>query len=75
MSMDDAVALFQRFDLNGNGTLGFDELREFPGDQLTSRAFEVQIAIFIYHGKPYIILHHFTLSYIVLYHLAIFMVL
>lgn len=26
--MDDAVALFQRFDLNGNGTLGFDELRE-----------------------------------------------
>jgi Ca2+-binding EF-hand superfamily protein len=28
MSMDDAVALFQRFDLNGNGTLGFDELRE-----------------------------------------------
>ena len=28
MPMDDAVALFQRFDLNGNGTLGFDELRE-----------------------------------------------
>lgn len=29
MSMDDALALFQRFDVNGNGTLGFDELREF----------------------------------------------
>mmetsp|Transcript_21168 Transcript_21168/g.39791 ORF Transcript_21168/g.39791 Transcript_21168/m.39791 type:complete len:223 (-) Transcript_21168:293-961(-) len=28
MSYDDAVALFQRFDVNGNGTLGFDELRE-----------------------------------------------
>ncbi|CAK9062657.1 unnamed protein product [Durusdinium trenchii] len=28
MSMDDALALFQRFDVNGNGTLGFDELRE-----------------------------------------------
>ncbi|CAE6952523.1 CML12 [Symbiodinium sp. CCMP2456] len=28
MSMDDAMALFRRFDVNGNGTLGFDELRE-----------------------------------------------
>ena len=28
MSMDDAMALFHRFDVNGNGTLGFDELRE-----------------------------------------------
>ncbi|CAJ1361036.1 unnamed protein product, partial [Effrenium voratum] len=28
MSMDDAIALFHRFDVNGNGTLGFDELRE-----------------------------------------------
>ena len=28
MSHEDAVALFQRFDVNGNGTLGFDELRE-----------------------------------------------
>ncbi|OLP97804.1 hypothetical protein AK812_SmicGene19814 [Symbiodinium microadriaticum] len=28
MSMEDAMALFRRFDVNGNGTLGFDELRE-----------------------------------------------
>ena len=34
MSMDDAIALFQRFDVNGNGTLGFDELREFLGATL-----------------------------------------
>lgn len=26
--MEDAMALFRRFDVNGNGTLGFDELRE-----------------------------------------------
>lgn len=31
MSMDDAIALFHRFDVNGNGTLGFDELREPRG--------------------------------------------
>lgn len=67
MSMDDAVALFQRFDLNGNGTLGFDELRELPGDQLKHvllkfrLPFSIEGILHLSLTSFYIILHHLTI--------------